>query len=305
MENIREKIRKEIEDNKKRQVQEEKWEKIRKEIQEDKDKRREFEEDYPEISDRGFLMPRELASDYKKRTPPRYDEPPIRDKPIKQIILKKPITIKLKKQHRGKVFSSRTSENKTVTLEKKLEMDLDNQIEFICHGAWANGHCENGLFIKLYKLKGTPPNVYILNRKIGSRKVPLNTTYEIVDKKENGFIHNYYLGEGNAYIIVEFNTEKLKQLKDEVNYYKLILKEEEEKLKLEEEEKLKLEEEQKRRELVGKKKNSSRKSILGEFSNIINEFGGISPSPSKTRSKGGKKKGTRKRYAYTRKTHRR
>ena len=304
MEKIREKIRKEIEDNKKRQVQEEKWEKIRKEIQEDKDKRRGWEEDYPEISDRGFLEPRELASDYKKRTPPRYDEPPIRDKPLKQIKLEKPITIELKKKHRGKFYSSRTSDNKTVTLENKLEMDLDNQIEFICHGAWANGHCENGLFIKLYKLKGTPPNVYILNRKIGSRKVPLNTTYEIADKKKNGFIHNYYLGEGNAYIIVEFNTEKLKQLKDEVNDYKLILKEEEEKLKLEEEqEKLKLEEEQNRREQVEKKRNSSRKSILGEFSNLIN-FWKTSPQ-SKTRSKGGKKKGTRKRYAYTRKTHRR
>ena len=248
------------------------------------------------------MEPRELASDYKKRTPPRYDEPPIRDTPIKQIILKKPITIKLKKQNNGKFYSSVTSENKTVTLEKKLEMDLDNQIEFICHGAWAKGHCENGLFIKLYKLKGTPSNVYILNRKIGFKRVPNNTTYEIADKNKKGFIHNYYLGEGNAYIIVEFNTEKLKQLKDEVNHYKSILEEEEEKLKLEEEEKLKLEEEQKRREPVGKKQNSRRKSILGSFTN---DFGGISPSPSKTRSKGGKKKGTRKRYAYTRKTHRR
>ena len=47
-------------------------------------------------------------------------------------------------------------------------MDLKNQIEFICHGAWAKGHCENGLFIKLYKLKGTPPNVY--GKKKGTRK---------------------------------------------------------------------------------------------------------------------------------------
>ena len=111
-------------------------------------------------------------------------------------------------------------------------MDLKNQIEFICHGAWAKGHCENGLFIKLYKLKGTPPNVYILNRERGSMRVPLNSTYEIVDRKEKGLIHNYYLGEGNAYIIVEFNTEKLKQLKDEVHDYKFIFEEEEKKLKL-------------------------------------------------------------------------
>ena len=66
-------------------------------------------------------------------------------------------------------------------------------------------------------------------------------------------------------------------------------------------------EKQEKRELEKIKREKRKKSWKYQLKKLLDDFGGVSPSspsPSKTRSKGGKKKGTRKRYAYTRRAHR-
>ena len=217
------------------------------------------------------------------------------------VYFRPPIQIRLKKTNPNKSFKSFTSNYKTKTFDK-LEYDRKKYIEFVCK----HPDCNYDI-ITVFKVKSNilPENVYIFSG--DEHDIPEYIKEIFLEKQEANILRVLY---ANKYDIISvFNPKMFDTLKKEVDEYNQA--EEEKQLLLEKEEEEKREQEkrerekQEKRELEKIEREKRKKSWKYELKKLLDDFGGVSPSspsPSKTRSKGGKKK--RKHYAYTRKAHR-
>lgn len=211
------------------------------------------------------------------------------------VYFRPPIKIKLKKSNRNKTISQYTSDYKTKTFDK-LDYDRKQSIQFICR----HRECEHNI-ITVFKVINDilPENVYFFSG--DERRIPHYINEIFLEKQKANILRVLYAD--NYEIIFKFNPEKLDILKEEVDEYF------EEQLKLEKKEEEKKRQEQEKwekRELEKTEREKRKSSWKYQLGKLLDDFGGVSPSspsPSKTRSKGGKKKGTRKRYAYTRRAH--
>ena len=206
------------------------------------------------------------------------------------VYFRPPIQIRLKKTNPNKSFKLFTSNYKTKTFDK-LEYDRKKYIEFVCK----HPDCDYDI-ITVFKVKSKilPENVYIFSGDKNSMPEYIKEIF--LEKQEANILRVLY---ANKYDIISvFNPKMFDTLKKEVDEYNQA--EEEKQLTLE-----KKEEKQEKRELEKIEREKRKKSWKYELKKLLDDFGGVSPSspsPSKTRSKGGKKK--RKHYAYTRKAHR-
>ena len=214
------------------------------------------------------------------------------------VYFRPPIQIRLKKTNPNKSFKSFTSNYKTKTFDK-LEYDRKKYIEFVCK----HPDCNYDI-ITVFKVKSNilPENVYIFSG--DEHDIPEYIKEIFLEKQEANILRVLY---ANKYDIISvFNPKMFDTLKKEVDEYNQA--EEEKQLLLEKEEEEKREQEkrerekQEKRELEKIKRENRKNSWKYRLQKLLDDFGVVSPSspsPSKTRSKGGKKKGTRKRYAYT------
>ena len=196
------------------------------------------------------------------------------------VYFRPPIQIRLKKTNPNKSFKLFTSNYKTKTFDK-LEYDRKKYIEFVCK----HPDCDYDI-ITVFKVKSKilPENVYIFSGDKNSMPEYIKEIF--LEKQEANILRVLY---ANKYDIISvFNPKMFDTLKKEVDEYNQAE-----------------EEKQEKRELEKIEREKRKKSWKYELKKLLDDFGGVSPSspsPSKTRSKGGKKK--RKHYAYTRKAHR-
>ena len=198
------------------------------------------------------------------------------------VYFRPPIQIRLKKTNPNKSFKLFTSNYKTKTFDK-LEYDRKKYIEFVCK----HPDCDYDI-ITVFKVKSKilPENVYIFSGDKNSMPEYIKEIF--LEKQEANILRVLY---ANKYDIISvFNPKMFDTLKKEVDEYNQAE-----------------EEKQEKRELEKIEREKRKKSWKYELKKLLDDFGGVSPSspsPSKSRSRGGKKKGTRKRYAYTRRAHR-
>ena len=197
------------------------------------------------------------------------------------VYFRPPIQIRLKKTNPNKSFKLFTSNYKTKTFDK-LEYDRKKYIEFVCK----HPDCDYDI-ITVFKVKSKilPENVYIFSGDKNSMPEYIKEIF--LEKQEANILRVLY---ANKYDIISvFNPKMFDTLKKEVDEYNQAE-----------------EEKQEKRELEKIEREKRKKSWKYELKKLLDDFGGVSPSspsPSKTRSKGGKKKRARKRYAYTRRAH--